>query len=84
MHIYFDNASNAFVSWVMEEMFEVQKNIIGNPSSIHYHGKKCKGASIEKQEKVIAEYIHASVGEVYFTSGATESIIGYWGLLSVV
>ena len=82
MHIYFDNASTTpLYPEVMEEMFEVQKSIIGNPSSIHYHGRNAR-ATIEKARKVIAEYIHASVGEVYFTSGATES--NNWVLRSAV
>jgi len=44
---------------------------IGNPSSIHSHGRKLR-AAIENARKTIAHLINAAPAEVFFTSGGTE------------
>ncbi len=52
----------------------------GNPSSVHYSGRESK-AAIELVRERIAQSLNAEPGEVYFTSGGSESdnlsIIGY-------
>lgn len=44
----------------------------GNPSSIHSYGREAKGI-IEDARKVVAHTLKASVGEIFFTSSATEA-----------
>lgn len=71
--IYLDYAATTPIHpEVAEYMYEVLKNDFGNPSSIHHFGRKAK-MIVEKSRKTIANYIKASIGEVFFTSGATES-----------
>lgn len=73
MGIYFDNASTTPIHpEVIEKMYDVFKNNFGNPSSIHSHGRKARSI-IEDARKKIAKYLNASVGEIYFTSSATEA-----------
>lgn len=44
----------------------------GNPSSIHQEGRMTR-AAIESARKTVASLIGASTGEIFFTSGGTES-----------
>jgi cysteine desulfurase len=44
----------------------------GNPSSIHADGRTVR-AAIESARKTVAKYLNASIGEIFFTSGGTES-----------
>jgi cysteine desulfurase len=44
----------------------------GNPSSIHQEGRTTR-AAIENARKTVASWIGASTGEIFFTSGGTES-----------
>jgi len=44
----------------------------GNPSSIHHDGRTTR-AAIEAARKTVASWIGASTGEIFFTSGGTES-----------
>lgn len=68
--IYFDNAATTPVlpcAWdAMQDAPE------GNPSSIHAAGREAK-AALEKARATIARCLNCDPGEVYFTSGATES-----------
>ncbi len=73
MSIYLDNAATTpILPAVKEEMIAVLKDYHGNPSSIHAAGRQSR-VLIEKARKVVANYLTASVGEVFFTSGGTES-----------
>lgn len=73
MKIYLDNAASTPVHpEVRETMMESLQEDIGNPSSIHDYGRKGK-AKIEQARKVVAQHFHASLGEIFFTSGGTES-----------
>jgi cysteine desulfurase len=73
MKIYFDNASTTpLLPEVSEAMYQVLKENYGNPSSIHMHGRKSR-TLIEEARKTIAKLIHASIGEIFFTSSATEA-----------
>lgn len=73
MRIYLDNASTTPVlPQVIEEMVAVYTEKFGNPSSIHSHGRVAR-AVIEEGRKKVARAINASVGEVFFTSSATEA-----------
>lgn len=73
MQIYLDNASTThMLPEVIHHMTEVMNESYGNPSSIHRHGRKAKSI-IENARKVVAKVINASLGEVFFTSSATEA-----------
>ncbi len=71
--IYLDNAATTPISpEVIETMLSIMQQQYGNPSSIHAEGRKVR-AIIEEARKVIAKNIGASIGEIFFTSGGTES-----------
>ncbi len=73
MRVYFDNAATTPISpEVLNAMLPVMKEQFGNPSSIHAEGRKVR-AIIENARKIVANYIGASIGEIFFTSGGTES-----------
>lgn len=71
--IYLDYAATTPVHpEVAKYMYDILKDDYGNPSSIHHYGRKAK-MIVEKSRKTIANYLKASIGEIFFTSGATES-----------
>lgn len=73
MKVYFDNAATTAVDPVVfEEMIPFLRENYGNPSSIHGYGRTTR-AAIEKARKIVANGINASTGEIFFTSGGTES-----------
>ncbi len=73
MKIYLDNAATTPLDpKVLEAMMPYLTEKFGNPSAIHAYGREVK-AAIEKSRKIIASYLNASTGEVFFTSGGTES-----------
>jgi cysteine desulfurase len=73
MRVFFDNAATTPMSEeVIAAMTEVMRENNGNPSSIHSEGRKAR-AAIERARKQIANYFNASIGEIFFTSGGTES-----------
>ena len=73
MRIYFDNAATTPIDpEVLEVMTDALKNNYGNPSSIYAEGRQAR-ASIEQARKTVAHLLNASIGEVFFTSGGTES-----------
>ncbi len=73
MRIYLDNAATTEVDTeVLEAMLPYLKGNFGNPSSIHSEGRIAR-AAIESARKNVAKLIGASIGEIFFTSGGTES-----------
>ncbi len=73
MRVYLDNAATTPITEeVLKEMNSCLRNLYGNPSSIHSDGRKAR-AAIENARKSIAGYLNASIGEIFFTSGGTES-----------
>ncbi len=73
MRIYLDNAATTPLNpEVIDEMTKVLRETYGNPSSIHAEGRSAR-ATIEKARKTVANTIGSSIGEVFFTSGGTES-----------
>lgn len=73
MRVYLDNAATtAMREEVIEAMLPFMREHYGNPSSIHAEGRKVR-AAIESARKTVAESIGASIGEIFFTSGGTES-----------
>lgn len=73
MRIYFDNAATtALDPEVLQQMIKVMENQYGNPSSIHAHGREVR-TLIEKSRRTIANLLHTSPSEIFFTSGGTEA-----------
>ncbi len=71
--IFFDNASTTPLDeQVIEAMTAAMQNLYGNPSSIHAEGRQAR-AAIEQARKTVAHRLGASIGEIFFTSGGTES-----------
>lgn len=73
MRVYFDNAATTPLDpEVLKEMYKVMENHFGNPSSIHSHGREAR-TLIEKSRKTIANLLHTSPAEIFFTSSGTEA-----------
>lgn len=79
--IYFDNsATTRPYDEVIEYMTYLNKEVYGNPSSLHRKGMEAEKVLKETRE-IIAKAVGSKHGEIYFTSGGTESnniaIMGY-------
>ena len=73
MNIYFDNAATTKLHpQVLDKMLPFFKDSFGNASSVHSYGRKARVA-IEDSRELIANFINADPGEIYFTSGGTEA-----------
>ncbi len=74
MSIYLDyNASAPIDERVLDVMIDVYRNVIGNPDSrTHDFGDKARNV-VEVARAQVASLLAVDKGEVFFTSGATES-----------
>ncbi|MFD1255854.1 cysteine desulfurase family protein [Mucilaginibacter terrae] len=73
MRIYLDNAATTPIDpEVMKQMVQVMESQYGNPSSIHAHGREARSL-VEKARKTVANLLHTSPAEIFFTSGGTEA-----------
>ena len=71
--IYFDNAATTPLDKeVLEAMMPYLTERFGNPSSIYSYGRETRLA-IENARKSVARLLNAHPGEIFFTSGGTES-----------
>ncbi|MEK9136185.1 MAG: aminotransferase class V-fold PLP-dependent enzyme, partial [Bacteroidota bacterium] len=71
--IYLDHtATTPLDPRVLEAMMPFFSEKFGNASSVHWYGQQAKIA-LEKARETIARAIGAQAGEVFFTSGGTES-----------
>lgn len=71
--IYLDNAATTPLDkTVLEAMMPYLTEHFGNPSSIYSYGRETRMA-IEKARKSIAGLLNTTPGEIFFTSGGTES-----------
>lgn len=71
--IYFDNAATTELGKeVLDAMLPYMTSHFGNPSSIYSYGRESRMA-IESARKTVARILHANPGEIFFTSGGTES-----------
>lgn len=71
--IYFDNAATtALDPDVLDVMLPYLTEKFGNPSSIYSYGRESRLA-IETARKSVARILNAHPGEIFFTSGGTES-----------
>lgn len=71
--IYLDNAATTPLDpEVMEAMLPYLSTHFGNPSSIYSYGRETR-LTVENARKTVARIVKASPGEIFFTSGGTES-----------
>lgn len=71
--IYFDNAATtALDPEVLDAMMPYFTQKFGNPSSIYSYGREAKMA-VESSRKLVAKILGCTPGEIFFTSGGTES-----------
>jgi cysteine desulfurase len=73
IRVYFDNAATTSLDpLVLESMMPYLTDKFGNPSSVYSYGRETKMA-IENARKQVAKTLGVSPGEIFFTSGGTES-----------
>ena len=73
MNIYFDNAATTAVrSEAAAAALRAMREEYGNPSSSHRTGRRAAGG-LESARAEVAKALGAEPGEVFFTSGGTES-----------
>lgn len=73
MTIYADNAATTAMSkTAINAMLPYFDSVYGNPSSLHTEGQKAAEA-LYKARTDIAEILNCDAGEIYFTSGGSES-----------
>jgi cysteine desulfurase len=71
--IYLDNAATTPLDpEVLETMLPYMQTHFGNPSSIYSYGRETRLA-IENARKTVARLLGCKPGEIFFTSGGTES-----------
>lgn len=71
--IYLDHAATTPVHHtVLDQMYKLEREVIGNPSSIHAYGRNTK-AYLNEARAYLASTIHAHESEIIFTSGGTEA-----------
>ncbi|HEX5150138.1 MAG TPA: cysteine desulfurase family protein [Parafilimonas sp.] len=71
--IYFDNAATTPLDpEVLDAMMPYLTTYFGNPSSIYSYGRETRFA-VENARKTVAKILGANPGEIFFTSGGTES-----------
>jgi len=71
--IYLDNAATTPLDKeVLDTMLPYMTTHFGNPSSIYSYGRETRLA-VENARKTVAGILNAHPGEIFFTSGGTES-----------
>lgn len=71
--VYLDNsATTKVLDRVAQTMYDVMTKYYGNPSSLHRKGIEAEKL-IRKAREIIAQALGVKPGEIYFTSGGTES-----------
>ena len=70
--IYLDNAATTPLSPATKQAIIDNLDEFGNPSSVYILGRRAR-IKVEEAREKIAEIINTDPGEIYFTSGATES-----------
>lgn len=71
--IYLDNAGTTKTSHeIVSAMMPFFEEEYGNASSLHSMGQRAK-EHLDEARKIVAQCINADAGEIYFTSGGSES-----------
>lgn len=69
--VYLDHNANTLVDKEVIQAVLGELQEIGNPSSIHFHGRNAR-QRIERARETIANYFNVKPNELIFTSGGTE------------
>jgi len=73
MRIYLDhNATTPVRPEVADAMDSVQREVFGNPSSVHAEGARAR-VEVDRARERVASLLGVDSGDVLFTSGATEA-----------
>jgi len=73
MEIYFDNSATTKVyEEVIDIMSDIMRSYYANPSSAHSLGVKAEG-KLKESKKIFIDILNCSEGEIFFTSGGSES-----------
>ncbi|MGJ7031772.1 cysteine desulfurase family protein [Niabella hirudinis] len=71
--IYLDNAATTCLDKeVLDAMLPYMTTYFGNPSSVYSYGRETRLA-VETARKTVARHLNVKPGEIFFTSGGTES-----------
>ena len=71
--VFLDNAATTpMAPEIIEMMCEMMKTNFANPSSVHSFGREPK-IVVENARKTVADLLHTSPGNIFFTSGGTEA-----------
>ncbi|ANH82288.1 cysteine desulfurase [Niabella ginsenosidivorans] len=71
--IYLDNAATTCLDKeVLDAMLPFMTTSYGNPSSVYSYGRETRLA-VETARKTVARHLNVKPGEIFFTSGGTES-----------
>ena len=70
--IYLDNRHYRPLDQVVELMAKIQKEVYGNPSSLHRKGMEAERV-LKEARATLAELLQVRQEEIFFTSGGTES-----------
>ena len=71
--VFLDNAATTpMAPEIIEMMCEMMKTNFANPSSVHSFGRESK-IVVENARKIVADFLHTSPGNIFFTSGGTEA-----------
>jgi len=72
-YLYFDIAATTPIDkLVSDHIHDLNKNVYGNPSSVHQLGQKAHNI-VSRSRKKIADLLNCKESEIYFTSGGSES-----------
>src|SRR5438477_4372767 len=73
MRVYFDyNATTPLGPGVADAVAAATRDLVGNPSSVHYFGQQAK-AALDEARSAVAALVCGDPSELVFTSGGTES-----------
>jgi cysteine desulfurase len=70
--IYLDNNASTPLDPEVRDAMNAAADLYGNPSSVHFAGRRARRA-IEEAREEVARLVGASPEEIFFTSGGTES-----------
>ncbi len=70
--IYVDHAATTPMSPAAFKAISTQLQVLGNPSSLHTHGRSTR-KSVEDAREIIAKQVDCLPGEVIFTASGTEA-----------
>lgn len=81
MYSYFDNAATTKISEkALKTYIDTANRFFANPSSIHKAGREAK-EELERRREECASLLNVNANQIFFTSGATDSISVFFSSL---